>query len=174
MASRSKRDSNLDWRRVASGPSIAAVGAARSVPSISAWRWIIRIGRSTAAAGARHSIAAVAAAGAAAAGEIRCEFKVVAHRYIELRRGDIGMARGRDADMPQLAVADPRIGRKRNNAFLVNLDNRCSHLEVFPKNLALAPPSATPCHSVEQTPPPEATSLLARRPVLSAGSPAST
>jgi len=40
----SKRDSDLHWRRVASGTSISAIGAIGSVSAVSAGGWIIRIG----------------------------------------------------------------------------------------------------------------------------------
>src|SRR3984957_12490174 len=135
MAARPERPLRLPRRRVPARSSFWALRAIGPIRAISTGGWIIRIGRSHAAARTVHSIAATDPAGAGAPGEIRDKLVVVAQWNVELCRADVGVAGHCDGDMGNLPVADSGIASQRHNAFLVDGHNARRDLEILPQNL---------------------------------------
>ena len=93
--------------------------------------------RSRAAADAAGAIKTVGAVHAGTAREVRDEGDVIAKRNVEFST-QVRMARHSDDEMPGFAIADSGIARKRDDAFLIGLDNCGSDREVFPLNFAAA------------------------------------
>src|SRR5258708_4772604 len=95
------------------------------------------IDRAHAAAGAADSVCPVGAVSAGAAGKVGDEWIVVADGDVELCV-EAGMAGHRDAEMSNLAVADPWVAGKSYDAVFVDRHDDCCDREILPQDLSLA------------------------------------
>ena len=130
-------DLNLNWGRIFSSAPRAPIRAIAPIRAVPAGGGIIRVEGAGASAHAVRPVGSVHAAGAAAAGEVRDEFVIVAQGNIKLRVG-IRMAGRSDGDVRELTVAEPGIFGEGDNALLVDGDHGCRHGKVAPHDLSFA------------------------------------